>query len=466
MKKENKVSTNHIGILGNMDATEIAEKIRSKEITAQEVIDCVQERAEIAEPKINAIVASNYDIASNNIKTKGVFAGVPMFIKDLADVKGFPTRHGSIGIPDNPAKKTEKFVKQIESTGCIVVGKSATSEFGLLPCTETTVNGDTRNPINIEYSTGGSSGGAAALVAAGVVPIAHAADGGGSIRIPASCCGLIGLKPSRGRHVGSPTAKMPVDIVTQGIVSESVRDTANYFSAIEQFHATKKMPKIGSVQAASKKRLKIAMFTQTPAGIESHPEVVRSVLATGKKCETLGHHVDYINNPYDDMVLLDFLVYYSFLANMIKTFGRLTYNKRFQANQVEKFTDELGGHFTKIMLMAPISFRRLRNDVVHTYIALFEKYDVLLTPTLSAPVPKLGHFGPNEPFLSVVMRLNNYVNFTIVQNATGAPAISLPMGKCDNGLPIGSMFATKIGDERVLLELAFELEETKSFMSI
>jgi amidase len=464
MENKSRISTLGSGILGNMDATAIAESIRKGDFTAREVLDCTRQRAELAEPAINAIVASDFEQMSNGVAASGVFAGVPTFIKDLVQVKGYATLQGCAGIPDRKARKSEKVVHQIASTGCVIVGKSTTSEFGLLPSSETLRHGITRNPVNTDYSTGGSSGGAAALVAAGVVPFAHAMDGGGSIRIPASCCGLVGLKPSRGRHVGSPSLTLPVDIVTNGIVSRTVRDTANYFHGIEQFRPHPKLAPIGAVTGPNKRRLRIGMFTQNPAGIEAQKDVSRTVLEVGKTCEQLGHTVTYIPNPYNDRILFDFLVYYSFLARLLVSFGRVAVHPRFNNRKVEPFTSGLASFFTKSMLHAPTSFNYLMGKLSREYDALFKDYDVLLSPTILEPVPKLGYFGGHQPFISLVMRLNNYVNFTIIQNATGAPAISLPLGTCDNGLPIGPQFAARLGDDRTLLELAFELEEAGAFV--
>ncbi|MCF8257434.1 MAG: amidase [Flavobacteriales bacterium] len=464
MENKVRVTSLGIGMLGDMDATGIAEQISKGDITAREVLDCTRQRAEAVEPAINAIVASDFDGASAENSTTGVFAGVPTFIKDLVQVKGYATLQGCAGVPDRKAGKSEKVVRQIASTGCVIVGKSTTSEFGLLPSAETIRHGITRNPVNINYSTGGSSGGAAALVAAGVVPFAHAMDGGGSIRIPASCCGLVGLKPSRGRHVGSPSLGLPVDIVTNGIVSRTVRDTANYFAAIEKFRPHPKLPPIGHVTGPENRRLRIGMFTQSPAGIEAHADVSRTVLEAGRACEQLGHTVEYISNPYSDRILLDFLVYYSFLARMLVSFGRVAVHPRFDNRKVEPFTSGLASFFSRAMLHAPTSFKYLRGKLGKEYDALFAKYDVLLSPTLLEPVPELGYFAGHQPFVSLVMRLNNYVNFTIIQNATGAPAISLPMGKCANGLPVGPQFAARLGDDRTLLQLAFELEQAGAFV--
>ena len=259
MSLPTKVSVDDLGILKGMDATEIAANIRNKKLSVKEVIECVRQRAEKANPVLNAIVASDYDKGASDYNTNGIFAGVPTYIKDLAHTKGFPTRSGCAGIPEMIDKKHEKAVEHVVSAGFVVVGKSATSEFGWLPSCETRLHGDTLNPVNTAYSTGGSSGGAGALVAAGVVPIAHAMDGGGSIRIPASCCGLVGLKPSRGRMLGSVTAALPIDIVAHGVLTRTVRDTANFMAAAEQYHRAKNLPEIGRVTGPSAKRLKIAL---------------------------------------------------------------------------------------------------------------------------------------------------------------------------------------------------------------
>ena len=462
------ISTYETGLLDDMDATAIASHIKNKSFTIQEAIDCVEKRAAQAEPKINAIVASNYNIKVDQLKLNkdAVFYGVPTYIKDLLDVKGFPTRHGSRSVPDDIVKKNDPVTGQIQSTGCVIVGKSATSEFGLLPSCETLVNGPTRNPRNLNYSTGGSSGGGAALVAAGVVPVAHTMDGGGSTRIPAACCGLIGLKPSRGRHVKSFTKYLPVDITTNGIVSRTVRDSVNYYTAIDQYHKHSKLPPIANVLDQPAKRLKIGLFTTNASGIESHPDISEAVLDAGKVCENLGHQVDYIKNPINDMMLFDFIIYYSFLANLNNRFGKISYHSKFDADKTETFTKELASHFPKIMLMAPFSFNRLRNNVVKEYNECLSKYDLLLNPVLGAPVVKIGHLGTEVPFMAMLMRMNAYSNFTMIQNITGAPAISLPMGKDRHGLPIGIQFGARMGDEKTLLELASEIEKAGKLLFV
>lgn len=448
-----------IGDLGTMDATEIAAKINQKSLSPQEVVACTIERAKQVNPKLNAIASECFDSISENLPAyeEGCFAGVPTFIKDLVHVKGFSTRHGSESVREKIQKKSEKNAAQILSTGCIALGKSTTSEFGFLPTVETRLHGATQNPLQLGYSTGGSSGGAAALVAAGVVPFAHASDGGGSIRIPASCCGLIGLKPSRGRDMESPTSIMPIDIVCQGVLTRTVRDSAHYYAAAEQYLVDAKLPPIGLVDQPIKERLRIGVFTNTPTGISSHIDVDQAVQGAGQFCANLGHHVELIANPFSQETKIDFLAYWSMLACMVYKFGKLTYGFDFDKSKLEPFTIEMAKVCPKVFRDTLRSIKRLK-QFTNYYNGLFEQYDVLLSPVLSQPVPKIGYFGPENNFFSTIEKLSQYVNFTTFQNVTGAPAISLPMGQCSNGMPIGVQFAANIGNDRRLLELAFEIE--------
>jgi amidase len=464
----NRVTTYHIGINGDMDATEMASGIASGAFTAQEAVACAIERAKASDDAINAVVNHDYPDALKNAAQQhsGIFAGVPTFIKDLNDVKGLPTLKGSSGFKEVPAKKNDKIVEQILAvTGSVILGKSSTSEFGLLPCGETLQNGETRNPWNTEYSTGGSSAGAAALVAAGVVPYAHASDGGGSIRVPASCCGLVGLKPSRGRNVVSMTQLVPLDITQDGIVSRTVRDTARYMAGLEKYHVNSKLQPIGEVANPGKKRLRIGLFTKSSAGVESHGDVVDTVLQTGKLCEELGHHVDYINNPFEHKITRDFMIYWSFLSFAAVLQEYAVNGLSFSHFKTAKFTRQLGGFFPLLSWRAASSIRNLKQHT-NDYNQLFSKYDILMSPTLSHPAPPIGHFGTEVDTIDIIMKLNSYINFTTTQNITGAPAISLPLGLSREGLPVGVQIAAMTGQERVLLELAFELEAAQQFITL
>lgn len=462
MQANTQVNTFDIGILGKMDATAVAEAISKGDFTASEAVSCAIERAEASSAALNAIVNERYEMAkkeASQFRSEGFFAGVPTFIKDLNDVKGLPTLKGCAGIKPEPARKHDKITRQFEAAGFVLLGKSATSEYGFLPCGENLQSGDAHNPWNTKHSTGGSSAGAAALVAAGVVPIAHASDGGGSIRIPAACCGVIGLKPSRGRNSFSPTAKIvPINIVEDGVVSRTVRDTANYYAALESYFHNPKLPRIGQVVSPNKKRLRIGLFTTAPHGVESQGDVADTVLKAGELLESMGHQVAHIANPFPSKTLTDFILYWSFLsfASMVQEYANM--GLKYDYTKASSFTKHLSLVFPVLSVQAPAAFSRLQK-FARTYDDLFEQYDVLLSPTLSHPAPPLGHFGPHVESVEIITKLNAYVNFTPIQNITGAPAISLPMGISRAGLPVGVQFAGRLGDERTLLELAFELEE-------
>lgn len=301
MNEQNKrVSAFCSDALGTLDGVGIAERISSGEISAAEAVDAAIARAKSVNPALNAIVTETFDTARAQVKdpVTGSFAGVPSFIKDNEDVQGAPTLWGTRAVPNKPAGKSSRFVKQFFSTGLVCLGKTALPEFGLTATTESLAFGTTRNPWHTDYSTGGSSGGSAALVASGVVPLAHGNDGGGSIRIPASCCGLVGLKPSRGRLERVEGSRlMPVDIVYEGILTRTVRDTATFYHGAEKYRRAPRMPEIGDVKHPGKKRLRIALFTDLPYATPAHSESADLVYRTGDLCEELGHTVREIPVP-------------------------------------------------------------------------------------------------------------------------------------------------------------------------
>ncbi len=449
--------------LGTLDAVGVAQKISKKEISAAEAIDAAIARARLANPKLNAIVTETFDLARKQIKNivPGPFAGVPSFIKDTDDVAGVPTLWGSRAVPGKPVKKTKKFVEQFFSLGLICLGKSALPEFGLTATTEPLSSGVTRNPWNTDYSTGGSSGGSAALVAAGVVPIAHGNDGGGSIRIPAACCGVVGLKPSRGRLERVEGSNlMPVNILHQGVLTRTVRDTAVFYAGAEKYRRAPQMPEIGLVQHPGKKRLRIAFYTETPYGTPCHPELSEMVHSVGTLCEKLGHTVYEIPCPCNADLADDFIIYWGMIAFSIRLFGPFIIAHGFNRERLEDWTIKLSGHFRENVLKMPLTVKRLIK-FGKVYNDIFKTFDILLSPTLSHPTPAIGYMGPDVPFAEAFERVRKYVVFTPLQNVSGAPAISLPLGLSSNGLPIGAQFGAAFGQERELLELAFEIEEAR-----
>ncbi|MFV8571520.1 amidase [Marinobacter sp. SBS5] len=456
--------------LGSSDATELAERIRRREVSAVEVAEAAIARSMQAQAALNGVATDNYEQALKHAATvdasQAPFAGVPTFIKDNLDVKGLPSGHGSEAVPLRPAKSTSPFVKQMLAQGYICLGKSTLPEFGFNASTEFANGEPTRNPWNLKYSCGASSGGSAAMVAAGVVPIAHANDGGGSIRIPAACCGLIGLKPTRGRVVLNDSAKsMPVDIVSDGVVTRSVRDSAGFFAHAEQYFYNQKLPKVGHVQGPGKKRLRIGLVLDSINGHPTDEDTRKTVEETAKLLEKAGHIVEPMMVPVADSFPNDFALYWGMLAFGMKLKGHKILHPDFDKRKVNGLTDGLDRRTRKQLWKLPGAIWRLKRSW-HDYAREMADYNAVLTPVLAHTTPLLGHLSPTVPFDTLFDRLTQYSNFTPLANASGAPAISVPMGMTDNNLPISVQFMAKHGDERTLLELAYTLEAEHGFPSL
>jgi len=446
-------------VLEAADAVEVARRIRAREIEAREAVEAAISRAQRVNPSLNAIATPLFDSARKeaDLPHTGVFAGVPSFVKDIDAVAGSPVLFGSRGLPREPASQSSVFVDQFLSLGLINLGKTTTPEFGLTGTTESLLHGPTHNPWRLGFSPGGSSGGSAALVAAGVVPIAHANDGGGSIRIPASCCGLVGLKPSRGRLVKIEGSElMPVKILHQGMLSRSVRDTAVFYHAAERYYRNPSLPEIGLVTRPGR-RLRIGFFSEIGEHASAHPECVRAVNDAAKLCESLGHSVERVPPPFDERFHADFFLLWAMMTFVITRFGKQLIHPRFDRTKVEPFTEGLAQYFKTNAHRAPMSIWRLRR-FAHHYARGFDDYDVLVNPTVAMPPPEHGYIGPEVEFETSLERLKWFIPFTPIQNVSGGPAISLPLGRSKSGLPLGVQFASPLGDERTLLELAFEIE--------
>ena len=351
-----------------------------------------------------------------------------------------------------------------QQLGLDTIGKSALPEFGLTATTEPIAHGPTRNPWDLAHSTGGSSGGSAALVASGVVPLAHANDGGGSIRIPASCCGLVGLKPSRGRLASAEAMDiMPVNIVTQGVLTRTVRDTVAFYRAMAKVRPAADLPPIGPTAEPSK--LRIGVITEGLAGLSVHPEVRDSVVVASKLCESLGHDVESITNPFGETIAHDFLRYWGMLAFSLRRLGGQVFGSDYAPSRMEPFSKYLSDYFTSIAPRMPGAIHRLRRfSLEHDQI--LDTYDILISPVLASPPVPIGHLGPDLAPREHLIRLLRYASFTAVQNVSGAPAISLPLGVSSDGLPIGIQFASGYGREQVLLDLAASIEQASPWLRI
>lgn len=454
--------------LGDLDATAVAARIANGEVSAREVVQAAIDRAESVQGSLNGIQVRDFERALRraDAPAAGVFRGVPTIVKDNVDVAGLPTGHGSAAFTPAPAARNSDAVDQLLSTGAVSIGKSRLPEFGFSASTEYADADPVRNPWNPEYSSGASSGGSAALVAAGVVPFAHANDGGGSIRIPAAACGLVGLKPTRGRTVPDATDKaMPIRIVTQGVVTRSVRDSARYYAAAERHYRNPKLPPIRLVEGPGSTRLRIGVITDSVTAVPTDDETRKAVAATADLLDELGHHVEEASLPVGPAFMRDFKLYWGFLSFAILTSGKRMFGPTFDAAHTDNLSRGLDAMYRRHMVETPRMLYRLRHTA-RVYARMFQTYDVVLSPTLGHTTPKLGYLSPAQDFDTLFERLVNYASFTPLNNASGGPAISLPLHQTSTGLPLASHFSANHGDERTLLELAYELEAAAPWVRI
>ncbi|MFI8824677.1 amidase [Streptomyces sp. NPDC053431] len=453
--------------LGERDAVGIAAAIRRREVGAAEVARDAAERVRAVEDRLHAVqVRLDAPAPYEEGPAAGALAGVPTFVKDNTDYRGLPTGHGSAAFTPRAARRHAPFARQFLSSGVTVLGKTRLPEFGFSPTTEYEDAEPVRNPWNTGYSAGGSSGGSAALVAAGAVPIAHANDGGGSIRIPAACCGLVGLKPTRGRVVrNAQSRQLPLDIVSDGVVSRSVRDTAAFLAAAETHWRNPKLPPLGLVEGPSGRRLRIGLLLDSPNGVRSDAATRAAVTETAKTLEGLGHTVRPVELAIDPRFTDDFLTYWGMLSFLLGTTGR-TLGADFDRRRMDGLSRGLRESYLENWRRTPGVVRRLRRTT-EAYAAGFRGLDLILSPVLAHTTPELGRLSPNVPYPTLVERILAYVAFTPINNVVGTPSLSLPAaGATEEGLPIGVMFSARPGHERTLLEVAFELEAENPFRRI
>lgn len=443
------------------DATELARQLASGETTPTRALEDALARADRVNPRLNALIhplveEARARAASLTVSPDHPFSGMPTLVKDLSDVAGAPTSYGSRAFKGFTASKSSPVISAQIDGGFVVFGKSTTPEAGLLPTTEPLLGEPTRNPWNPEHSAGGSSGGAAAAVAAGIVPIATASDGGGSIRIPASCCGLVGLKPTRGRLPGEGKVS-DFTLSSQGWVTRTVRDTALALATFETEAGG--LARTGHVRGPAARRLKIGVIIEPHAGTPLDPEVRAACERTAAVLKDMGHEVRDLGAPIDGRQFADdFTTLWSLGAAEFARNAAEFSGQKIGPDILEPFT--LG-----LVSLAANTSEEDRNAAIgrlralsEQYDALFPAVDIVLSPTLATPPVRLGHLAPTVDFETLQARLVEYVAYTPVQNVAGAPSVSLPLARSARGLPIGMMFSAARGDEASLLALAYELE--------
>jgi amidase len=448
--------------LAGLDGLAQAELVRKGEATPAELIQAALRRGAALDPDLNAIVTESFDRALARAAAgvpDGPFRGVPYLLKDLTDWEGVRCTQGSRLLLGNVSRSTPPFVERSEATGLVVIGKTNTPEFGLLPSTEGLALGAAHNPWSLAHSTGGSSGGAAAAVAAGIVPLAEASDGGGSIRIPASCCGVFGLKPSRARMIADESGNL---LDAHHCVSRSVRDSARLFWQTERRDPAAPFPPVGLVTGPSARRLTLAVSTRSYLGEQPDPEVKAAAEAAAKLCADLGHRVvEGAPALSGEEFAEHFLTLWAHGPAQIVEQLRSQPGGAQSVALLEPWTLGLAEEYVHKPLGSLEAALRYFAGVERLLDDFFAGVHVWLTPVLASPPPPLGELAPDVPFATLRERCIRYVSYTPVHNAAGTPAMSVPLAWSAAGLPIGTQFAARQGEEATLFALAYELEEAR-----
>ncbi len=456
------------------DGLGLAELVRRGEVSAAELVEEAITRIERHNPVLNAIVYKGYEEARREARgalREGAFRGVPFLIKDLRmQVAGMPMTDGSVFAGDEISSEDSELVKRHRAAGLVILGKTNTPELGITGTTESRRLGPCRNPWNPDHISGGSSGGAASAVAAGIVPLAHASDGLGSIRIPAACCGLFGLKVTRDRNPGGLDVGANVlGFGVSHVVSRSVRDSAAMLDATG--HAEAAMPFAAPPRPASyleelrvpPGRLRVAFSSVTPSGRPIDPEIRRALEDSADLLVELGHDVEERDLGIDYRALYrtqGVLGAAGAAAGLAETVERLGREPR--EDELEPLTwagIRSGRKLSGEAVMR--AFRDLRR-MTHEILRFFESCDVYLTPVMGTPPPRIGHIDPvTLAPREVGKRQSVAFPFTPPFNFTGQPAMSVPLAWSGTGLPIGMQFAARYGDETTLFRVAAQLEAAR-----
>ncbi len=445
--------------LGRLDAHAQAHLVHRGELRARDLVEAAIVRAQRLDPALRALSHHDNEVAVQRAARlegggRPEFAGVPYLVKDSLDHPGMPSRGCSRSRGDTPVMTAPPYVRRLDAAGLVAIGKSAMPEAGLLPSTEPLRGPVTRNPWSPAHSPGGSSGGAAAAVASGIVPLAHASDGAGSIRMPAACCGVVGLKPGRGAVVQARARHAIEDLlVADVLLSRSVRDSAWAFAAA---HPDSPTP----LRGPARERLRIAVIERSAAGMKPHPDVAAAVAATATLCADLGHRVERAAWPLDGEAFDEALkTLWSRLAADVVDAAIAASGPGVAQRTLEPWTlrladwhrarcgvDALERAYAQLAML-PAAFARFHRD-----------YDAILSPVVRTPPPPLGQLAPDRDFAPLFDAVFDWMSYTPVQNLAGTPAIALPLWWNAQGLPVGVQFAADRGREATLLQLAFELE--------
>lgn len=456
-----------------LDASAQAELVRRKEVQPIELVDAAIERIERLNPALNAVVTPMFDYARNAAMgplPDGPFTGVPCLLKDLtAAFANVPLTMGSRLMIENVPDHDSELVARLKRAGLIIIGKTNTCEFGFLPTTEPALFGPTLNPWDGTRSPGGSSGGSGVAVATGMVAAAHGNDAGGSIRVPASCCGVFGLKPTRARNsLGPDLGDYASGIVAEHALTRSVRDSAALLDATagpapgDPYCAPPAQRPFLYEVGAHPGALRIAFSASAPYGGPVHPDCVAAVHDAATMCADLGHHV------IEDAPVLDgeafaqhFVTVFSGAAASSLTRRARLRGARSPLESVEPYTRALYEFGLRVTAADYLVAVGAIQSMARSMARFLADYDVWLTPTVAEPPPALGTFNFPEDPLQSLYRAVDFLPFTPICNATGQPGMSLPLHWNEQGLPIGVHFAGRFGDEATLFRLAAQLEAAR-----
>lgn len=481
------------------DALGLAQLIREGKVTAAELLEVAIQRAEQVNPRLNAIILPLYERARKQLERRPrvtdptLFQGVPFLIKDLGlPMKGTPMRIGSRSTKGSISDTNSYLVQAFEEAGLLIFGKTNTPEFGLTPFTEPEAFGATCNPWNTAYTAGGSSGGSAAAVAAGIVPMATASDGGGSIRMPAACCGLFGLKPSRGRlSLGPGAGEGWNGAVVEGCNSRSVRDSAAFLDAFagpglgELYYAPKPAQSYLSILESSPKKLRIGFATEHPLDLPVDAACKAAVEDTAELLADMGHEVEPVPLPYQREDLTETFLHL-IMGEVNAELKRIGVERGGKVRRSEVEANTFALHLLGEVISAGdyAYHRSMWNDIARRQGRFHETYDCLLTPTVAMEPFPIGSLQPSPAeklLVSVLTRLRlgglmkanveqlaekifGYMPYTPIANMTGQPAMSVPLHWNEKGLPVGVMFTAGIYREDILFELAGQLEQARPWM--
>ena len=455
------------------DAMAQAELVKEKQVTPLELVNAATERIERLNPTINAVITTAFEQAREAAGKlpEGPFTGVPFLLKDLtASLAGVRTAEGSAFLGNYVPDFDSELVKRLKRAGLVILGKTNTPEFGLSVTTEPRLFGPTRNPWDTSRTTGGSSGGSAAAVAAGFVPMAHGNDGGGSIRIPSSCCGLFGLKPTRGRNpLGREYGDIIGGIVVEHALTRSVRDSAALLDATsgnepgDPYWAPPPARPFLLEVGADPGKLRIAYSTTPVMGGSVHADCVSAVHDAAKLCVDLGHDVEETSPPVPAELYILALgsIWTSGAAYSVDHWARKL-GREPTPEKIETATwtlYEMGCQQTASQYLLAVEAAQLISRDMSQFLT---GYDILITPTLNEPPPPIGYFSPSpDDPMQGWLRSGDFSAFTTLCNLTGQPGMSMPLTWNSDGLPLGTQFIGRFGDEATLFRVAAQLEEAR-----